>query len=268
MKISIITPTLNVSEVLENAVLSVLNQKFTDYEHIILDACSTDGTLDILRKYDHLKWVSEPDSGIYDAMNKGISMARGDWIYFLGADDTLNSEYVLEKISLELIAPAKVVYGEVLSERFDERFGGEFNYQKLFHINICHQAVFFHRDVFAEIGNFDLKYHGQSDWDHNLRWFSNRNIESKHIDMVIADFADGGFSSIAGDDLFQLDKPFKFVKYGYAVIPVSESRKLLFEETKKSIKSKNLNRFLQCSWIALKVFIRWLGEQFPARSKI
>ena len=81
-------------------------------------------------------------------------------------------------------------------------------------------------------------------------------IKSKHIDLIIADFADGGYSSIAGDDLFQLDKPFNYLKYGYAVISVSESRKIFFKATRKSIKSVNFKRFFQCLGIALKILSR------------
>lgn len=253
MKISIITPTRNVASTVKYTILSVLNQRFHDYEHIIIDACSNDGTLEVLNKYKHLKLISEADQGIYDAMNKGVTMASGEWIYFLGADDTLISDDILEKVSAELVSPLKVVYGDVRSDRFDDSFGGEFDYQKLLHRNICHQAMFIHRDVFEVIGNFNLKYNGQSDWDHNIRWFFNDKIESKYVGLVIANYADGGFSSVMGDPVFQKDLPFNFVKNGYAVLPFFESFELLAKAVKRSIKSAEIKQLFECLLIGLKI---------------
>ena len=90
-KISIITPTLNAAETLEACILSVKNQTYLNKEHLIIDGQSTDGTLHILKKhaenYPQLKWITENDDGIYDAMNKGIDLSSGDWLYFMGSDD-------------------------------------------------------------------------------------------------------------------------------------------------------------------------------------
>ena len=90
-RISIITVVYNGASTLEQTILSVLKQTYSRIEYIIIDGGSKDGTVDIIKKYqDRIAyWVSEPDEGIYDAMNKGIRHASGDWIYFLGADDIL-----------------------------------------------------------------------------------------------------------------------------------------------------------------------------------
>lgn len=87
MKISIITPSFNQGQFIEDAIMSVLEQKYEDFEHIIIDAGSTDETIDILKKYPHLKWVSEPDKGQSDALNKGFRRAKGDILGWLNADD-------------------------------------------------------------------------------------------------------------------------------------------------------------------------------------
>src|SRR6201996_1418400 len=87
MKISIITPSFNQGRFIEDAIRSVLAQNYPDIEHIVVDNCSTDGTLDVLRKYPHIKWVSEPDRGQSHALNKGFRMATGDVLAWLNCDD-------------------------------------------------------------------------------------------------------------------------------------------------------------------------------------
>uniref|UniRef100_UPI003B58646C glycosyltransferase n=1 Tax=Noviherbaspirillum sp. ST9 TaxID=3401606 RepID=UPI003B58646C len=89
--ISIITVTLNAAKYLEDCITSVINQSSLNIEHLIFDGGSTDGTLEIINKYErHITyWQSEKDKGIYDAMNKAVKKAKGEWVYFLGADDTL-----------------------------------------------------------------------------------------------------------------------------------------------------------------------------------
>src|SRR6202012_2755610 len=87
MKISIITPSYNQGQFIEDAIRSVLDQGYPDFEHIVIDNCSTDGTLDVLRKYPHIKWVSEPDGGQSAALNKGFRMSTGDVLAWLNCDD-------------------------------------------------------------------------------------------------------------------------------------------------------------------------------------
>ena len=87
MKISIITPSYNQGQFIEDAIISVLNQHYTDFEHIIVDNCSTDNTLEVVRKYPHLIWISEPDEGQSDALNKGFARSTGDIIGWLNCDD-------------------------------------------------------------------------------------------------------------------------------------------------------------------------------------
>lgn len=100
LKISIITVSYNAATTIEQAISSVVNQTYTNIEYIIIDGGSTDGTVDIIRKYEDriAYWVSEPDKGIYDAMNKGIDAATGDYVYFLGADDALRDIATIESV--------------------------------------------------------------------------------------------------------------------------------------------------------------------------
>ena len=101
LKISIITVSYNAAATIERTILSVIRQTYPHMEYIVIDGGSTDGTVDIIRKYEDqiAYWVSEPDQGIYDAMNKGIRRATGDYIYFLGADDWLRDDQVMQEVS-------------------------------------------------------------------------------------------------------------------------------------------------------------------------
>ena len=117
MKFSIITVTYNAAPYLERTVLSVLSQSYPDIEYLIIDGQSTDGTVDIIRQYESgiAYWVSEPDKGLYDAMNKGLRRATGDYVWFLNAGDTFPSADLVQTIA-QKIARRKhlpdVIYGD------------------------------------------------------------------------------------------------------------------------------------------------------------
>lgn len=92
-KISVVTPSYNSAKFIEDCIQSVLKQNYPNFEHIIVDGVSTDGTIKILKKYSHLKWISEPDKGQSDALNKGFKMADGEWILWLNSDDYIENDY-------------------------------------------------------------------------------------------------------------------------------------------------------------------------------
>ena len=116
MKISVVTVCYNAADCIEHTMLSVLNQSYPDIEYIVIDGGSTDGTVDIIKKYaDRLAyWVSEPDKGIYDAMNKGIAAASGSYINFMNAGDTFASDSVLAEIVPQINPNSQIVYGDVV----------------------------------------------------------------------------------------------------------------------------------------------------------
>ncbi len=212
MKISIITPSFNSGRYIEGSIQSVLNQSYDNWEHIIIDGGSSDSTLDIIKKHSHLKWVSEADRGIYDAMNKGLIIAQGDWIYFMGADDAFYGTNVLETIVQEMRG-FDVIYGDVKSERLGELHNGEFDRERLFKMNICHQAVFLNRKVFEKVGNFNVNFKLHADWAHNMKWFCNKSIRKKYIPLKIAIYGDSGLSSAKMDSDFDKVKQEYFNKY-------------------------------------------------------
>ncbi len=119
--ISVVTVAYNAVATIEQTILSVINQTYPNIEYIIIDGGSTDGTVNIIKKYmDHIAyWVSEPDKGIYDAMNKGGIRATGTFIQFLNAGDWLENEYVVEKIFKKNPKNVDVIYGDMIIRRSD-----------------------------------------------------------------------------------------------------------------------------------------------------
>lgn len=244
--LSIIIPTYNSSLTIRNTLESIKIQTFTDFEILIIDNCSTDGTLDIVEVFrstlKNIKVISEPDKGIYDAMNKGITIAKGDWLYFIGSDDRLLNNDVLKNIFNSNIENYDVIYGNVLSDRLGGQYAGEFTLEKLMSQNICHQAIFFRKTVYKLIGNFETKYLSHADWDHNLRWFLNPKIRVKFVNLDIAEYGDGGFSSRFPDLLFASEKNIRIIKYGLFRLPSKILRELSFDEYNKARLSGNHKR--------------------------
>ena len=193
---SIITPTYNSGRKLEKTICSVLSQDKSIYEYIIIDGCSTDDTSSVVEKYsDAVKFVSEKDEGVYDAMNKGIDMATGNYLYFLGAGDSLRAN-ILERIAGRMPHDKLTfVYGNVYMVDRGVIYDGEFSKAKLRKYNICHQAIFYERTIFDVIGGYEQRFNVLADYAFNIKCFWNDSVQKKYIGYVIANFEGGGISS-------------------------------------------------------------------------
>lgn len=202
-KISIITPTFNASKTLKNCIESVANQTYSNFEHWIVDGLSTDSTMEIVKeyaeKYPHIKYISEKDSGIYNAMNKGIKNSQGEWLYFLGADDELYDENVLENI---FRSKNWGDYTSIYGDFFDARNEKIVSYQnielnKFFFVeqSICHQVVFTKKVIFDKIGYFDEQFKICADRKFSYDYFNSNEAKYCHISLVVAKYAGTGISS-------------------------------------------------------------------------
>ena len=193
---SIITPTYNCGPKVVRTINSVLSQDNSLYEYIVIDGDSNDGTQSEIQPFNaHINFVSEPDTGVYDAMNKGIEMARGKYIYFLGAGDTLRANVLGNLARVIPDTELAFVYGNVYW--VDEAFiyGGEFDKLRLETFNICHQAIFYERAIFDEVGRFELDYKILADYVFNIKCFGNDKIQKTYLDYVVANFEGGGQSA-------------------------------------------------------------------------
>lgn len=185
-KFTIITVCYNAANIIEATIASVLSQTYTDYEYILVDGGSTDGTLDIIQKYAasdvRIRYVSEKDHGIYDAMNKGISMSNGQYLQMLNAGDRLYDAEVLRAVADKIEASAKqnrradIYYGNILYEYpdgtesvrvYSSFCGTQFYY--LLGDCINHQSIFARRSCFKQTENFDLSYTYCADRDWMIR---------------------------------------------------------------------------------------------------
>jgi glycosyltransferase involved in cell wall biosynthesis len=196
--ISIITVVYNGAATLEATIRSVRDQTWKNVEYIIVDGGSKDGTLALVEKYNNsiAKWVSEPDKGVYDAMNKGIRMAAGDWLYFLGSDDLLHDPGVLTKLfDAPFEGNCDLLYGNVKSPAYKGVYDGEFTLEKLLSKNISHQAAFYRKELFQRLGDYDLRYRLHADWDFNLRCFMTNDVRTRYADVLVAEFGAEGMSS-------------------------------------------------------------------------
>lgn len=196
MKISIITITYNSEEYLADAINSIRNQNYPDLEYIVVDGGSTDGTLDIVKSNSDIisKWVSEPDRGISDAFNKGISMATGDIIGIINSDDML-SDNALSIIRDRVNADTDVFYGNVVN--FGE--GIEHPYVTkpgpldglYVSMTLIHPAVFVRRSAYEKYGTFNLSYKCCMDRDLLLRMYS-QGAKFQYVDESLARYRHGG----------------------------------------------------------------------------
>ncbi len=199
-RLSIIIPTFKAEKTLGASLDSVFSQDFGDWELLIMDGGSADDTLTIAaaaaEKDPRIRVLSGPDKGVYDAMNKGIVEARGEWLFFLGSDDFLYDAHVLSAVFARPdVDDVDFLYGNVVSPSYSGIYDGAFDLPKLLRRNISHQAIFYRRTLFCRIPAYNLRYKGYADWDLNIRLFLDAGVRIRYIGGTIARFGPGGLSS-------------------------------------------------------------------------
>lgn len=214
--ISVITITYNAEKVLEKTIQSVLQQKNCSIEYILVDGSSKDSTVDIIRKYEQevqlgkfecvvpsaFRWISEPDKGLYDAMNKGMQMATGEFIWFINAGDKIFNEHTVENIaaSLQLKPASDVIYGQsLIIDENDQPLGERHkiapaNLKKrhlLKGLVVCHQSILVRKSV-APLYNLNFRISADYDWTASVLSVSKHNL---FINDYISRFMISGLSA-------------------------------------------------------------------------
>lgn len=226
-KISIITIVRNGEQHIEHTIRSIICQTYPNIEYLIIDGNSTDGTVDIIRKYDDRIsfWLSEPDAGIYDAMNKGVKASTGDWLLFIHSDDFLLNEHVIEQAVPYLRkTPHQIAYGQVgfiYPDLTEKTYGAEWEpLKKRFReVAMCipHQATFHSRALFKN-QLFDKTFRIAGDYDFLLRHL--KDHDATFFPVMIAKMRADGISFTASKiDLLRDTRKVQIKNKMYRSIP-------------------------------------------------
>ena len=235
MKLTIITINYNNAEGLKKTLASVAAQTYANIEHIIVDGNSTDGSVDVIREYEstlasslspfasRLKWLSEPDKGIYNAMNKGIRMATGEYIEILNSGDILAANDVTERMMAALASYSEqcerstgeaelqqsdlptILYGNMIKVNSAGKFVGksgytEYSLRQFYSSTLNHDCAYIRKDLFEEYGLYDENLKIVSDWKWYLQAIGLGRVKPEYVDIDVTIFDDGGISET------QLDK--------------------------------------------------------------
>ena len=206
IKISIITVTFNRANVIHNAIEGVLRQKYKNYEYIIVDGASKDHTIDILKEYEQkfegrMRWISEPDKGLYDAINKGIKMATGDVVGIINSDDFFHIDE-----SFNIIADAfknddaEAIYGDtrLLFDNGHEKINSCAGFRTwMYRIGMMpgHQSFYIKRNLFEKLGYYKLGYRIAADFELLVRFMYVNKVKTKYVPKAYFTFRMGGVST-------------------------------------------------------------------------
>lgn len=205
-KISIITAVYNRKGSIAQAIESVTNQTYSNIEHVIIDGASTDGTTEIIKQIIKPKdiFLSEPDKGIYDALNKGLQLSTGEIIGLVHSDDFLANERVLSEVAKAFSDPnVELVYGDLdyVSKENTDRIIRHWK-SKPFNVDLlkqgwmpAHPTVFIRRSLYEKMGGYNLKYSIAADYDWCIRYLKTSNIKTIYIPRVLVKMRVGGESN-------------------------------------------------------------------------
>lgn len=262
--ITVVTVVFNDVQHIEETILSVVNQTYPNIEYIIIDGGSTDGTVDIIKKYEEriAYWVSEPDKGIYDAMNKGIQKAMGEWINFMNAGDVYAANDVLVQLMQCEHSEARILRGNIIRvyPHMKVKSVGVTtntpNMMDMFNNTFHHQACLIQKSLFEEVGFYSLQYRLCSDWKFFFDCVVLHHIKSRYMDVTVALFRMDGNSTnhsvlylkeqeeyletLYGQELFELLRELSVYRKSGLIRMYYKIRKSAVER----LSQKNFNRLL------------------------
>lgn len=199
-EVYVVTVSYNCCDLIEETILSVINQTYNNVKYIIIDGNSNDGTKEIIKKYESslYKYVSEKDNGIYDAMNKALKLIdnKEAYIIFMNAGDYFCHRDVISDVIRENYDD--FIYGKInIFDKYNKiEIGTEVNLENIVYRNICrHQSVFCKRYVFDKVGLFNYKLKIASDYEFFVKVFKNKSISKKYMNYLVADMNMEGVSS-------------------------------------------------------------------------
>lgn len=243
MRISIITVCYNSVETIASTILSVLHQTCKDFEYIIVDGGSTDGTLGVIKRYEsefngNLIWISEPDNGLYDAMNKAIKMAKSELVGILNSDDTFYSKTTISDIiSFHSQNNIEASVGNILQKNKTGKII-RFYTSKLWNPNKLkfgfmppHPSIIFRRELFSKYGNYELSFKIAADYELITRFFLKYNITWKYSGITTTTMLIGGLSSSGYSSYILITKEIKnsLVMNGVKSLPLTLNLRFIWK---------------------------------------
>jgi len=237
MMITVITVCLNSHDLIEKTIKSVLSQKDVDFEYIIQDGVSTDGTISIIERYNHNNRLSayyECDCGLYDAMNKAVDKSRGDFVIFMNSGDIFYDEYVLRDVNNYLKITDDIVFGNAVflgKENVVRKYSNHIGAMLMSGESICHQALFANRKLFLQ-QKFDLTYKIVSDYEFVVRNYKKKN-NFKYInrEICIFDSISGISSNKSNVGLMHLEEDMILKKYypfiALFLVPLKKMKRII-----------------------------------------
>lgn len=240
-RLSIITINYNNAAGLQKTMQSVINQAFSDFEYIVIDGDSTDGSKDIIfkNKVKLTHGISEKDSGIYNAMNKGIKLAKGEYVLFLNSGDYLENSETIHSI-IDLLTVYDIIYGNMIIDRNGQfesvKSPSELSFEEMIRGTLWHPVSFIKRELFLKYGLYNESYKIISDYDFFLKTIFIERVSIKHIDTIISVFnTDGIGSSESNKDLHNNEKREVQEKYFHPEVINSALRFSDLKRTKPQI---------------------------------
>lgn len=218
MKVSLITVCFRSANVIRSALESVLAQKGVEVDYIVVDGGSDDGTVDILKEYEaefagRMRWVSERDEGMYDALNKGIKMAEGDIVGILNADDMLEDENTLAFIASSFEPEVDCVYGDIRFVRGESkkttRYYSSRRWRPWMHnwgFMPAHPSVYVRREVFGRVGGYKLGYDISADFEWMVRLLCKARVKARYLPRSIVTMRLGGKSTAGLKAMLRLNR--------------------------------------------------------------
>lgn len=240
MKISIVTVVLNQHDYIGEAIDSVISQDYTDIEYIVVDGKSTDGTLDIIKSYGNkiTKVVSEKDKGLYDALNKGIALATGDYIGFVHSDDMLYDKSVISRIVHKLEEDdCDLLYGNGIFVSTSNRncvirewISGVYSKHKVrFGWLPLHTTVYIRRSVYMRYGGYDISYRIAGDTDLLVRYLYDLDLKISYLNDMIIIMRIGGKSTSVNNSVKKWKEDLRLYRahnFSFMVLPCKVMRKI------------------------------------------
>lgn len=237
-KLSIITINFNNAKGLERTIKSVVAQENKDLEYIVIDGNSTDTSVAIIKEFEpHIStWISEPDTGVYQAMNKGISMATGAYLLFLNSGDHFYTEDTLNKIYSDITEKELISFSiRAIGQGVDiiKEHPQELNFSFLYKDTLAHQSTFIKRSLFTQVGVYDEALQITSDWKFFLLAAVRHNCSYKSVSEVLSTYyLDGKSATAEGTNIRKKERE-----------QILKSEFSLFYSDYKKLELFNLNRF-------------------------